>query len=197
MPSGTRAVLRGLPAAWSGKVLAGQQREGGGETAGHTLAVLRHAKAVHEPGLGDEERGLTKRGLRDASAAGARLREAGLIPDLVLCSTALRTRQTWEQVRTTLGPAGQRAEVSYEPGMYLADSGELLDIITQIPGKPGTVLLVGHNPAFHQLVADLTGRHEPAFPTSALAVIRLPGSWRHAAPGSGELVSLWTPHGQS
>ncbi len=178
-------------------ILGGQQREGVGETAGHTLAVLRHAKAVHEPGLDDEERGLTKRGLRDAAAAGAWLREAGLIPDLVLCSTALRTRQTWEQVRAALGPAGQRAEVSYEPRMYLTDTGELLDIIARIPGKPGTVLMVGHNPAFHQLVADLTGRHEPTFPTSALAVIRLPGSWRHAAPGSGELASLWTPHGQS
>ena len=72
------------------------------EAAGHTLAVLRHAKAVQDPGLDDKDRALTKRGLRDATAAGGRLREAQLIPDLVLCSTALRTRQTWEQVRAAL-----------------------------------------------------------------------------------------------
>lgn len=171
--------------------------DGVSETTGHTLAVLRHAKAVHDPGLDDEDRALTKRGLRDAAAAGGWLREAGLIPDLVLCSTALRTRQTWEQVSAALGPAGEQATVSLESRLYHTGAHGLLDIIREIPGGPGTVLMVGHNPAFHQLVVDLTGQHEPAFPAAALAVIRLPGSWRDAAPGGGELVTLWTPHGRS
>jgi phosphohistidine phosphatase len=125
------------------------------ETSGRTLAVLRHAKAVHDPGLDDE------------------------------------------QVSAALGPAGKQATVSLESRLYYAGARGLLDIVGEIPGDPGTVLMVGHNPAFHQLVVDLTGRHEPAFPTAALAVIRLAGSWRDAAPGGGELVTLWTPHGWS
>jgi phosphohistidine phosphatase len=167
------------------------------ETAGHTLVVLRHAKAVHDPGLDDEDRALTKRGRRDAAAAGGWLRETGLIPDLVLCSAALRTRQTWDQVSAALGPAGNQARVSLESRLYYTGARGLLDVIREIAGEPGTVLMVGHNPAFHQLVVDLTGQHEPAFPTAALAVIRLPGSWRDAVPGGGELATLWTPHGQS
>lgn len=167
------------------------------ETAGHTLVVLRHAKAVHDPGLDDEDRALTKRGVRDAAAAGGWLREADLIPDLVLCSTALRARQTWEQVRAALGPAGEQAAVNFESRLYYTGGTGLLDLVREIPEEAGTVLMVGHNPAFHQLVVDLTGQHEPAFPTAALAVIGLPGAWRDAAPGAGVLGRLWTPHSPS
>lgn len=163
------------------------------ETAGHTLAVLRHAKAVHEAGIDDEDRALTKRGRRDAAAAGGWLREVNVIPDLVLCSTAIRTRQTWEQVSAALGPAGERAEVSFESRLYYSGGAGLADIVREIGEEAGTVLLVGHNPASHQLVLDLTGEREPAFPTAALAVIALPGAWCDAAPGTGALDQLWTP----
>lgn len=162
-------------------------------TAGHTLAVLRHAKAVHDAGIDDEDRALTKQGRRDAEAAGGWLREANLIPDLVLCSTALRTRQTWEQVSAALGPAGKRAEVSFESRLYYTGGAGLADIVREIGEKAGTVLMVGHNPASHQLVLDLTGVRAPAFPTAALAVITLPGAWRDAGPGAGALGQLWTP----
>lgn len=163
------------------------------ETAGHTLAVLRHAKAVHDPGLDDEDRALTKRGVRDAAAAGGWLREADLIPDLVLCSTALRARQTWEQVSAALGPAGAQAAVNFESRLYYTGGTGLLDLIREIPEEAGTVLMVGHNPAFHQLVVDLTGQHEPAFPTAALAEIQIRGPWRDTCPGSGDLIRFWMP----
>ena len=77
---------------------------------GRVLLVLRHSKAVHEPGLRDEDRGLTKRGLRDATAAGGTIRETGLIPDRVLCSAALRTRQTWQQRQRRPGPGGGQGQ---------------------------------------------------------------------------------------
>ena len=160
---------------------------------GRVLLVLRHAKAVHEPGLRDEDRGLTKRGLRDAAAAGEAIREAGLIPDRVLCSAALRTCQTWQQVGTALGPAAGQAKVSYEPGLYDAGADALLEAVRHGPDKAGTVLLVGHNPASQELVVDLTGQRDLSFPTSALAVVRLPGRWADAAPGGGELARIWTP----
>ncbi len=167
------------------------------ESAGHILAVLRHAKAEHDPALTDRDRALTKRGRRDAAACGAWLRQTGLVPDLVLCSTALRTRQTWEQVSAALAPAGDRAEVSFESRMYDTGAAALLDIIRESPDGAETVLTVGHNPDSQQLVVDLTGQRDLAFPTTALAVIRMTGSWRDAVAGSGQLTRLWTPHGPS
>lgn len=164
---------------------------------GRVLLVLRHAKAVHEAGLPDLDRGLTERGLRDATAAGETLREAGLIPDRVLCSAALRTRQTWQQVSAALGPAARQAEVSFESSLYDAGAGTLLDAVRRISDQAGIALLVGHNPASHQLVLDLTGRRDLAFPTSALAVVRLPGRWAAAAAAGGELARIWTPHAAS
>jgi phosphohistidine phosphatase len=158
--------------------------------------VLRHAKAVHEAGLPDLDRGLTKRGLRDAAAAGGMLRGAGLIPDHVLCSAALRTRQTWQQVSAALGPAAEQAKVSFSSRLYYADEGTLLEAVRRSPEEAGTVLLVGHNPASHQLVLDLTGQRDLAFPTSALAVVRLPRSWAGTMPGGGELARIWTPRTQ-
>ncbi len=164
--------------------------------SGRVLLVLRHSKAVHEVGLRDLDRGLTKRGRRDAAAAGRMMRDAGLIPDRVLCSAALRTRQTWDQVSEALGTAADTAKVSFESRLYDADEGTLLEAVRRSPDKARTVLLVGHNPASQQLVVDLTGQRDLAFPTSALAVVRLPGSWADTSPGSGELARIWTPRTQ-
>jgi len=164
--------------------------------SGRVLLVLRHAKAVHEARLRDLDRGLTKRGRRDAAAAGTMMRDAGLIPDHVLCSAALRTRQTWQHVSEALGPAADRAKVSFESSLYDADEGMLLQAVRRAPDKAGTVLLVGHNPASQELVLDLTGLRDLAFPTSALAVVRLPGSWADTTVGGGELARIWTPRTQ-
>jgi len=164
--------------------------------SGRVLLVLRHSKAVHEAGLRDLDRGLTKRGRRDAAAAGTMMRDAGLIPDRVLCSAALRTRQTWQHVSEALGPAADKAKVSFESRLYDADETALLQAVRRTPDKAGTVLLVGHNPASQELVLDLTGLGDLAFPTSALAVVRLPGSWADTGPGAGELARIWTPRTQ-
>ena len=79
-----------------------------------TLLILRHAKAVRESAGGDRARPLNDRGLANASAVGRWLLAEGLIPDRVLCSTAARTRQTWQQVAASLGEAGGRSEVSFD-----------------------------------------------------------------------------------
>jgi phosphohistidine phosphatase len=163
--------------------------------SGRTLLVLRHAKAAGEPGVNDAERPLTGGGRRDASAAGRWLLARGITPDRVLCSSARRTRETWEQIGAVLGAAapGQDA-VSFERRLYDAGAQDLLDLVNEQPGDARTLLTVGHNPACGQLVALLTRRLDIAFPACALAVIRLGESWAAAAPGGGELAGLWTPH---
>jgi phosphohistidine phosphatase len=104
----------------------------------------------------------------------------------VLCSTSERTRETLERLSLD-------APVSYEPGIYDNDVDTLLDLIRQTGDDVGTLLLIGHNPSFHQLVFELTGSGPDTFPTSALAVIELDGGWAEAWPGAGRTTALWTP----
>lgn len=161
---------------------------------GRTLLVLRHAKAAGEPGVDDIERPLTGGGRRDASAAGRWLLHRGITPDWVLCSSARRAVQTWEQLSAALGEAAPGDDaVSFGQRLYDAGAQDLLDLVNEQPEDVRTLLTVGHNPASGQLVAWLTGRPHVTFPACALAVVRVGESWAAVAPGGGELADLWTP----
>lgn len=162
-----------------------------GEGEVRRLVVLRHAKAVSGVGLPDEDRGLTGRGRRDAGAAGEWLRECGLIPDLVVCSPATRTRETWQHASAALADGG--TQVDYDRRLYGASAEGLLRVVRETPAEVGVLLLIGHNPGAQQLVYDLAGECD-SFPTAALAVIALPAAWPDAAPGAGDLTAFWTPH---
>jgi len=155
----------------------------------HTLIVMRHAKAGELPGRPDFDRPLRPRGRRDSAAAGHWLASQGFLPDLVLCSAAERTRQTWEHLSAELGGS---PEVSAERQLYGADAEDVAEVIRQTPETIATVLYIGHNPAAAELAALLTGA-EPDFPTAAIAVVRLTGDWASLASGRGELVASWTP----
>ena len=157
-----------------------------------TLIVLRHAKAADGIGMAlgtgsiDADRPLTARGRRDAAAAGEHLRDLGLAPRLVLCSPVVRTRQTLEALRL-----GAASTVSYEPRIYQNDVDLLFELLRTVEAE--SVLLIGHNPALHQLVADLGAPDLDRFPTSACAVLTVEGAWADLAPGGAVLSSYWTP----
>lgn len=151
-----------------------------------TLIVLRHSKAASPLGTPDIDRPLAARGRHDAERAGDELRAANLTPDLVICSPALRTRQTLERL-------GVAAPVAYEPRVYDNDVEEILDLLRGQSVE--TLLLIGHNPSMHQLVFGLTGGAEERFPTSATAVIEFEVDWPDLWPGIASLASLWTPRG--
>jgi phosphohistidine phosphatase len=155
----------------------------------HTLIVMRHAKAGELPGGPDFDRPLRPRGRRDSAAAGRWLAGHGFRPDLVLCSAAERTRQTWEHLSAELG--GSPA-FSAERRLYQAGAGDVAEVVREAPETAATVLYIGHNPAAAGLVALLTGA-EPDFPTAAIAVVQLTGAWASLAPGMGDLVASWTP----
>lgn len=152
-----------------------------------TLIVLRHSKATTPLGTPDIDRPLAGRGRKDAAKAGDELRAAGLVPDHVICSPALRTRQT-------LDGLGLDAPVEYESRVYDNDAEEILDLLREQSGD--TLLLIGHNPSMPRLVFGLSGGAEAGFPTSATAVIAFEGDWTELWPGVGRLVSLWTPRGE-
>jgi phosphohistidine phosphatase len=167
------------------------------------LILLRHAKSDW-PDVPDPDRPLAKRGRRDAPRIGRWLHEQGYRPDVVVCSAALRTRQTWDLVAPELG--GSPA-VRFEPRAYAASALTLLYLAQELPSRYRTALLIAHNPGLSELAASLAAATEisraadngarPAIslPTAAVAVLELPGDWPTLIPGQARLISLTTPAG--
>ena len=167
------------------------QPEGTEETT-RRLTLLRHAKSDW-PDVPDHDRPLAKRGRKDAPRIGRWLRAHGYAPDLVICSTALRTRQTWDLVRAELNGS---AEVRFEPRAYGASALTLLYLCRELPAACHAALLIGHNPGIEELAASLGGASEPAglrFPTAAVAVFELTGAWSDLAPGQATLLDYTIP----
>jgi phosphohistidine phosphatase len=163
-----------------------------------TLLVLRHSKSAYPEDTADVDRPLSDRGRRDAARAGRWILDQGLTPDLVVCSTAERTRETWDLVSDQLGWAGDEpGTLRYDSRVYEASPGDLLTVVQETPDEVSILALVGHNPGSAELVFALAGHRELSFPTSAIAVIGLRGGWADAAPGGGRLDTLWTPKGGS
>jgi phosphohistidine phosphatase len=152
-----------------------------------TLVILRHAKSAWPDGVPDLERPLGERGLRDAPAAGRWLHEHVGDLDLVVCSPALRARQTWEKASAELT---NKPEVQVAAKVYY---GPLLDVVREIPDVR-KVLLVGHNPDLEDLVELLTG--EPAvIKTSTIVVLESDQSWAEAGAHWARSTTVVTPRG--
>ncbi len=160
--------------------------------------LLRHAKSAW-PDVPDRDRPLAKRGRRDAPVMGRWLRDHGYLPDVVVCSVARRTRQTWELVAPELGGS---PSVTFEPRAYAASAQTLLYLARELPGACRAALLIGHNPAIAELATSLT--EPPAengappspgirFPTAAVAVLEFPGDWADLAPGQARLLDFAAP----
>lgn len=157
-----------------------------------TLLILRHAKSDHaDPGLADHDRPLNERGKRDAPRVGERLLAAGLVPDVILSSTAKRAKKTAEKVAKACGFEGQ---VQHLPELYLAPRATYLALLSRLGDEVARALVVGHNPGLEDLVSKLAGR-QTAFPTAALAHFEFDiDTWRPLAAGVyGNLVELWLP----
>jgi phosphohistidine phosphatase len=161
-----------------------------------TLVLMRHAKSAYPDGVPDHDRPLAARGIREAGLAGDWLRDAVPPIDAVLCSTALRTRQTLD--RTGVG-----APASYLDQLYGATPGTILGEINRIGDDVATLLIVNHEPTVSQVALGLAGRPgsdtealgriEMKFPTSGIAVLRVPGAWSALELNGAELVSFHVP----
>lgn len=167
----------------------------------HLLYLLRHAKSDWEEPLTDHERPLAARGVRDATAAGRLLAVRGWRPDLVLCSTAVRTVQTWQRASAAGADAG---EVQQTDAIYEASTGQLLGLVQETPEAVGSLMLIGHGPGLPGLAVTLGSRPEPqdawsrldeGYPTAGLTVLRLPGPWASAAADTADLLAFEVPRG--
>lgn len=156
-----------------------------------TLFILRHAKASKHAPVADHDRPLNRRGLDDAYQAGLILREWNALPDMILCSTARRTRETATHVSAACGYTGACAFHSH---LYGADAGTWLAELRHLEATVTRVLIVGHNPGLEDLLSALVGAAHP-LPTAALAHVELAiPQWRAlSATTIGTLLRLWTP----
>lgn len=160
---------------------------------------MRHAKAAWPQAVPDPDRPLADRGEDDAGVA-AGLFETDLpVPDLVLCSPALRARQTWEIAGAQIDPA---PPVQYEDSIYSAGVDDLIDLARNLDEDTGTALFLGHEPTISRTTLALAGpsssdsavaQVQRKFPTCAIAVLNLDGSWSGLARGTASLESVSVP----
>jgi phosphohistidine phosphatase len=174
------------------------------------LVVLRHAKSAYPPGVLDHDRPLAPRGVVDAKAAGAWIRDHVGTLDHVVVSSARRTRGTWTLAAGVIGYIGAAGydvdspgPLTVDPRVYDASTRTLLEVLRELPDRVGTALLVGHNPGCEDLVEALAGERDPAaqallslkYPTSGTAVLDLDVDWSDLAPGTARLTSFVVPRG--
>ena len=162
------------------------------------LYLLRHAKSSWDDrSLADEDRPLAPRGRKAAKKLSACLQRQEIRPDLVVCSPALRTRQTLDLLGDALGPD---TPTHIEPELYAADEETLLAVVRGLPADAGSALLIGHNPGLQWFGVGLArsgealDRLREKMPTAALARIDLDVErWSDAAPGTGVLAGYVIP----
>ncbi len=163
------------------------------------LLLLRHAKAVPSTGRNDYDRALIERGRRDAAGIGAFVSETGMIPDLMIYSSAARAHETAAMV---LKAWPRRVEARAEAGLYDATRDAIQQIVRALPDTAPSVMLVGHNPGLADLANALVGsgaksdllRMAGKFPTAGLAALEFDvDRWRDVAPGSALLARFATP----
>jgi len=162
------------------------------------LFLMRHAKSSwDDPKLDDHERPLTTRGRKAAAGMAGYIRDKKIAPDVILCTSAVRARETLELLRAELP---NTPTVKIEPKLYPATSEDLLRRIRRLSPRASSVLVIGHNPAMQELVLSLASRGpeldsvRKKFPTSALAILEARvDRWGALAPEGAALVGFVTP----
>ncbi|MEQ8344444.1 MAG: histidine phosphatase family protein [Sneathiellaceae bacterium] len=165
-----------------------------------TLYLLRHAKSSWADfGLDDHDRPLNARGVESCTRLVPHLRQEGIAPDLVLCSTAERARATLHGIFPGL-PAP--LAVRFDPAVYLAAPGDLLALARATAAEVRRLMVIGHNPGLEDLARSLAGsgppdalaRLEEKFPTGALACFSFDiDTWQDLSPGTGRLCLFTLP----
>ncbi len=164
----------------------------------HQLIIVRHAKSAwDDASLDDYDRPLSPRGLNDIPPMARWLATHKLEIDLILSSSAKRTRQTAQLLceHTGLNPK----KIKWQDALYLADTTTLLETIGQTPAKTKQLMLIGHNPGLEELLTHLCGDELPLtssgklLTTATIAIVAVPDGWQTIKPHSCHLVKLMRP----
>lgn len=164
------------------------------------LILMRHAKAGMGWGVDDHERSLSPSGEADAPMAGRWLLDNHLAPEMILCSSALRTRQTCTWVSSELGDLAPTANLSDR--LYEASEAQVLAEINAVPDSVRILMVICHQPAVQDVAMRLTGTdsdHDAVmdlsggYPTSGLSVLRTTKSWAALEQADARLTDFVVP----
>lgn len=134
------------------------------------LLLMRHAKSSWKDStLSDHDRPLNKRGKNDAPKMGNFMKYNDLAPELIICSTAKRAKDTAASV---IEYSGFDGAIAYDEFLYHADIEQFINSIIKNKGEYKSIMMIGHNPGLEMLVEDLIGDYH-RMPTGAIAVVEM------------------------
>ncbi|MBS0563259.1 MAG: histidine phosphatase family protein [Proteobacteria bacterium] len=168
--------------------------------AGHRRLILtRHAKSAwDDPAVADHERPLNRRGRRSALELGEWLHSRGYEPDQVLCSSAVRTRETWSVA--AMAPLEVTPKIEFLDALYHASPDVMLKHLSR--ATRDTVMMLGHNPGIAEFARLLPARGPnhadfTRYPTAATLVVDFQAdSWADVRPGTGSVLDFFVPSGR-
>ena len=152
------------------------------------LILVRHAKSSwDEPDLADIDRPLNKRGKTDAPEMGLRLKKQGIMPELMISSPAKRARSTAKKIAKQL--QYPKENIKFAEGIYEATPDNLLMLVKNVQGNPGTLMLFGHNPGITEFANSLTGINIHNIPTCGIVSIQFDvDEWQQVEYKKGKLI---------
>lgn len=169
------------------------------------LMLFRHAKSDWSvEGIPDHQRQLNGRGRMAAPAMAQHIFELGLMPDEILCSTAVRTRQTLDLMSAKwqeLAPEWP-AKIGFEDHLYEASPMAIMACIGNVDDRSNRLMVIGHNPGLEDLAdyllqgqsSELQSAMSAKFPTAALALLEIStNTWASLAGSSVRLTQFIQP----
>ena len=166
------------------------------------LYILRHAEAQSaDSQTDDKDRALTKKGEASCRQLAEYLKENDMVPEFILCSDSLRTKQT---AKTVFGDNSFESSIktSFTADLYMATPGEIIKKINQLDDSVKSVCVICHNPGAHQLSVLMAGESEikeleymsQNFPPLSMSYFKIRGKeWSQVEALSGNLLSFLTP----
>lgn len=153
-----------------------------------TIYLIRHADAEDKgPGQKDFERNLATKGKQDAQLMGKKQKMRGLEPDLIVTSDANRAYQTAKVFAEYLGYDENRIKTDHK--LYQSDSQQIMDTLFALDDDLQTVIVVGHNPEFSELVIELSDEKADVLPTCGIACFEVHANqWTDLNAQTVELV---------
>jgi len=159
------------------------------------LILTRHTKSSwDDPMTPDHDRPLNQRGRSAATDLGQWLVSRGHLPDEVLCSDAVRTRETWDGISPALA---ETPPLTLKPALYHAGPDVMLAVLRHAKGD--CVMMIGHNPGIAEFAGRIVAQppHHPGFrhyPTGATLVASFEiDDWSELSFGMGAVRDFIVP----
>lgn len=161
------------------------------------LYLLRHAHTEKGDAITpDHERNLSPGGLEECEAIGNWMKKHNPHIDFVLSSDAMRTRQTYREIRKYVS----LPEAEFTPQLYLAPAGKIISQVNKLPDTADSALIIGHNPGFFDfaeralLEEELADASTDGFATCGLFILEAPVTeWDLFSFGIGRFKGYVTP----